>query len=153
MSLLGKSAPDFKTKNHLMEDVTLSQFKGKKVLIAFYPAAFTGVCQKEMCTFQDGLEAMNGLGAEVLGVSTDMPFSNKVFAEQNGIQFSLLSDPSRSIVKAYGTTFENFAGMDGCTVAQRSVFIVDEHGVVSFEWIAENPGVEPDYDAVKAALA
>ena len=54
--------------------------------------------------------AMNGLGAEVLGVSTDLPFSNKVFAEQNEIQFSLLSDPSRSIVKAYGTAFENFAG-------------------------------------------
>ncbi len=152
MSLLGKAAPDFKTKNHLMEDVSLSQFKGKKVVLAFYPAAFTGVCQKEMCTFQDGLSGMKDLGAEVLGISTDMPFSTKVFAEQNNLEFPLLSDPSRAIITAYGATFENFAGMDGCTVAQRSVFIVDENGIVSFEWKAENPGVEPDYDAVKAAL-
>lgn len=153
MSLLGKDAPDFQTKNHLMEDVTLSQFKGKKVVLAFYPAAFTGVCQKEMCTFQESLTALNDLGAEVLGISIDLPFSNKVFAEQNNLNFSLLSDPSRSIVNAFGVAFADFAGMPGCTVAQRSVFIISEEGKVSFEWIAENPGLEPDYDAVKAALA
>ena len=152
MSLVGKEAPGFKTKNHLMEDVTLSQFKGKKVVLAFYPAAFTGVCQNEMCTFQSSLSALNELGAEVLGVSTDLPFANKVFADQNDLKFSLLSDPSRGIVNAYGVAFEGFAGMPECTVAQRSVFIIGEDGKVSFEWIAENPGIEPDYEAVKAAL-
>ena len=152
MSVIGKEAPGFKTKNHLMEDVELAQFRGKKVVLAFYPAAFTGVCQKEMCTFQESLTALNDLGAEVLGVSTDMPFSNKVFAEQNGIQFSLVSDPTRAIVNDYGVAFADFAGMPGCIVAQRSVFIIAEDGKVSFEWIAENPGIEPDYDAVKAAL-
>jgi len=152
MSLLGKDAPDFASKTHLMEDIKLSQFRGKKVVLAFYPAAFTGVCQNEMCTFQESLKAFNDLGAEVLGVSTDMPFSNNVFAEQNGLKFSLVSDPTRSIVNAYGVAFADFAGMPGCTVAQRAVFIVSEEGKVSFEWIAENPGLEPDYDAVKAAL-
>ena len=152
MSLVGSIAPSFTTKNHLMEDVSLSDFQGKKVVLAFYPAAFTGVCAKEMCTFQNDLEELASMGSEIVGISTDLPFSNKVFAEQNQISFSLLSDPSKSIINAYKVAFEGFAGMPTCTVAQRAVFVVDETGTVTFEWIADNPGQEPDYGKVKAAL-
>ncbi len=153
MSLLGQNAPDFTLPNTKKEAVALSSYRGKKLVIAFYPAAFTGVCQKEMCTFRDTLGSLNEAGAEVVGISVDMPFSNGAFASANGVSFPLLSDVHRAAVRAYGVSWNNFAGIAGLEVANRSVFVVDADGKVIYEWIAPNPGVEPDYEAVKAAAA
>ncbi len=152
MSLNGQTAPDFTLFNHEKKPVTLSDLRGKKVVLAFFPAAFTGVCTKELCTFRDSMAAMNDLNATVLGISVDAPFSNAAFAKQNELNFPLLSDYARGAVRAYGVALDNFAGMEGYTASQRAVFVVDEAGKVVYEWIAPNPGVEPDYDAVKAAL-
>jgi peroxiredoxin len=152
MSLLGQPAPDFNLKDSDHNWVRLSDLRGKKVILAFYPAAFTGVCEKEVCTFQEDLSALRGAGAEVFGVSVDAPFSNAVFRSQTGAEYALLSDPAGEVIKAYDVVFPDFAGIAGYDVAKRSVFIVDEQGTVSYEWIAPNPGVEPDYAAVKAAL-
>ena len=153
MSLVGQTAPSFTLTNHKREKVSLDSFRGKKVIIAFYPAAFTGVCEKEMCTLRDSLADLDGLGAAVLGISVDAPFANGAFAAKNNIQFPLLSDYARETVRAFGVALDNFAGLAGYTAAQRSVFIVDGEGQVTYEWIAPNPGVEPDYAAIKAALA
>jgi peroxiredoxin len=152
MSLVGQSAPDFTLPNQAREAVTLSALRGSKVVLAFFPAAFTGVCQKELCTFQDSLAALNGANAKVYGISVDSPFSNAAFANQNGVQFDVLSDYGRAAVQAYGIAHDDFAGMSGYTAAKRSVFIVDEEGTVTYAWVAPNPGVEPDYAAVQAAL-
>ena len=95
---------------------------------------------------------MNGLNATVLGVSVDAPISNGAFASANGNAFELLSDYSRSAVAAYGIALKDFAGMSGYTASQRAVFVIDETGGVIFEWIADNPGQEPDYAAVQGAL-
>jgi len=153
MSMLGTIAPDFSLPDTTREAVTLSGLRGKKVVLAFFPAAFTGVCEKELCTFRDSLPAFNDLNATVLGISVDAPFSNGAFSEANNLNFQVLSDYSRSTLYAYGVALHDFAGMSGYTASQRAVFVIDEVGKVAYEWIAPNPGVEPDYDAVRAVLS
>ena len=152
MSLIGKSAPDFTLPNTSRDAVNLSALRGKKVVLAFFPAAFTGVCTKEMCTFQESLGELNDANATVLGISVDAPFSNGAFASANGVTFDILSDYKREVVEAYGVALHDFAGMAGYTASQRAVFVVNEEGAVTYEWVGPNPGVEPDYAAVKAAL-
>ena len=153
MSLIGTAAPDFTLHNTAKERIQLSSLRGQKVVLAFFPAAFTGVCEKEMCTFRDQMSALNALNATVFGISVDAPFSNGAFKAKNELNFDLLSDYKREVVNAYGVALHDFAGMQGYTASQRAVFIVDENGNISYEWVGPNPGVEPDYAAVQAALS
>ncbi len=153
MSLLGQAAPDFTLLDTGREAVSLSDLRGGKVVLAFFPAAFTGVCEKELCAFRDALSNFNDLGSTVLGISVDSPFSNAAFAAKNDLNFKVLSDYSRSAVSAYEIPVENFAGMDGYVAANRAVFVIDEQGQVAYEWVAPNLGTEPNYDEVKAAVA
>jgi len=152
MAQIGDKAPDFNLPNHKRERVSLESLRGKTVVLAFFPAAFTGVCEKEMCSFRDSLTALNDLNATVLGVSVDAPFSNAAFAERNQLNFPLLSDYNREAVKAYGVAHDDFAGMPGYTAAKRSVFVIDPNGTLQYTWVGPNPGVEPNYDEVKRAV-
>ena len=152
MSLVGKPAPDFTLINTGKKPVALSSLRGKKVILAFYPAAFSGICDKEMCIFQDRLAALNDANATVLGISPDSPFANAKFAEIHGLSFELLSDLHLDAARAYGVLFENFAFVEGYTACNRAVFVLDESGVVTWAWAGEHPGMEPDYDAVMAAV-
>lgn len=152
MPNVNDAAPDFTLLDHNRNAHTLSDYKGKKVVLAFYPAAFTGVCQKEMCTFQASMATLNDANAEVFGISVDAPFSNAAFASQNGVEFPLLSDYDREAVAKYGVELHDFAGMKGYTASQRAVFVVGEDGEIVYKWVGENPGVEPNYDEVLAAL-
>lgn len=104
-------------------------------------------CTKEMCTFTDAMAGLDAAGASVLGISVDSPFSNGAFASENGIGFPLLSDVHRDAVNAYGVALDDFV-IAGYTVAQRSVFVVEADGSIGFAWVADNPGQEPDYEAV-----
>lgn len=149
----GDKAPDFTLPNHKRERVALADLRGKTVVLAFFPAAFTGVCEKEMCSFRDSLAALNDLNATVFGVSVDAPFSNGAFAERNQLNFALLSDYNREVVRAYGVAHDDFAGLTGYTAAKRSVFVIDPNGNINYAWIAPNPGVEPNYDEVQKAVA
>lgn len=153
MSLVGQPAPAFTLFGTDRKPVSLADFRGKKVVVAFFPAAFTGVCTKELCTFRDSMASFNGMNATVLGIAADSPFANGAFAEKNGLNFPVLSDYSREAIRAYGIALDNFAGMPGYTASQRAVYVVDEAGVVTWEWVGPNPGVEPPYDDIKAALA
>ena len=152
MSLLGKTAPDFTLFNNKKEPVSLAASRGKKVVLAFYPAAFTGVCEKELCTLTGQLTSFENANAQVYGLSVAMPFSNNAFAAKTGTTFPLLSDVHREATRAYGVVWPNFAGIAGLEVCNRAVFVIDEQGTVVYEWIAANPGVEPDYAAVAAAV-
>lgn len=153
MPQLNAPAPGFTLVDTARNKVSLSDFSGKKVVVAFFPAAFTGVCEKEMCTFRDSMAALNDLNAAVVAISVDAPFSNDAFAKRNDLNFPVLSDYAREAVNAYGVALDDFAGMPGYTAAKRAVFIVNEAGDLIYEWVGPNPGVEPDYDAVKAALS
>jgi peroxiredoxin len=126
--------------------------RGGRVVLAFYPAAFTGVCAKEMCTFSDRIASLESCGSSVLGISVDSPFSNSAFAEANDISFPLLSDVHRETVNAYDIALDDFV-ISGYTVAQRSIFVVEADGSIGYTWVADNPGQEPDYEAVMAHCA
>jgi peroxiredoxin len=145
---VGSKAPDFTLVNHEMEKITLSEYRGKNVVLAFYPGAFTSVCKKEMCTIRDDIAKLEEIGAQVLGISVNDPFSNKAFHEENVLNFPLLCDYNRDVVKVYNVYHENFAGLEGYVAAKRSVFILDSGGIVKYKWVSENPGVEPDYDEI-----
>ena len=147
------TAPDFTLKNTEKQDVTLSQFSDKTVVLAFYPGAFTGVCDTEMCTLQDNLNAFNGLNATVLGISVDSPWANAEFARKYNLEFELLSDLDREAVNAYDAAFVGLGGIDGYVCANRVVVIIDKAGTVQYRWVAENPGVEPDYAEVVSTAA
>ena len=153
MTELNSTAPDFRLRSTSGEDVSLTDYRGKTVILAFFPATFTGVCQKEMCTFNDSLGKLNASNATVLGISIDGPHAQSAFAEQNQLNFPLLSDHQRKAARAYDVIFENFANSEGYHVAQRSIFIIDAEGSIKYIWLAPNPGVEPDYDAVIDAAA
>ena len=149
MPSVGDMAPDFTLTAQDKSKVTLSDLRGERVILAFYPAAFTGVCTTEMCTFSEGMASLGGSGVKVFGISVDAPFSNGAFAEKNGIAFPLLSDVHREAVNAYGVALGDFV-IPGYTVAQRSVFVVEADGTIGYAWIAGNPGIEPNYDEVMA---
>lgn len=149
---VGDDAPDFELADGDRNMVSGGTHRGQRVVLAFFPAAFTGVCTTEMCRFQDDLSRLNDANATVLGICVDAPFSNKAFADSLGVTFPILSDHTRSTVHAYGLALDDFAGMAGYTASQRAVFIVDDSGDVMWKWVADSPGEEPDYDAILAAL-
>jgi peroxiredoxin len=149
---VGQKAPQFTLVNTDLKAVSLSGFSGKNVVLAFYPAAFTGVCQKEMCTFRDALNDFTSANTAVLGVSVDSPFANKEFAAKNGLNFPLLSDITRDVIKQYDVVFNDLAGVKGFTVAKRAVFVIDRQGVIRYKWVAPEPKVEPNYAEVTAAV-
>ena len=146
---VGQNAPDFTLFDSAKQPTKLSDSKGKNVVLAFYPGAFTGVCTTEMCTFRDRFDSLNSMNAQVLGVSVDGIFAQKAFSDANNLNFPLLSDFNRKTVEAYGVALPNFSGMEGYTASERAVFVIDKNGVIRFKWVGENPGVEPDYDEVQ----
>ena len=152
MSTVNSIAPDFTLKNTKKEDVSLSDFKGKPVVLAFYPGAFTGVCDNEVCKLKEDMEKFNELNATVLGISVDSPWANGGFSKQYNLEFDLLSDLDRKVIKSYDVVFEGLGGIEGYSCANRAVYIV-QGGVIKYAWEASpNPGVEPDYDEIKNTL-
>jgi peroxiredoxin len=149
----GREPPDFSLPDQDRKQRALKDFVGKKIVLAFFPGAFTSVCTKEMCTFRDSIQALNSLNAQVVGISVNDPFTNKAFAEANKLQFPILSDYTRKTVRKYNVFHDNFAGLAGYTAAKRSVFVLDDDGIVRYRWVSDDPGKQPDYDAIKKVLA
>ena len=144
---VGDKGPDFTLMAYDRSMVTLSEHTGNRIILAFYPAAFTGVCTTEICTFSDSLTKLSESDTTIFGISADNVFANKIFAEQNNIKFPLLCDVERTAIKAYGVDIENF-GAPGYVASQRSIFVIEEDGSIGYVWIAENPGIEPKYSEV-----
>jgi peroxiredoxin len=149
---VNEKAPDFILYNTDLKPVKLNDFKGKVVVLSFFPAAFTAVCTKEMCTFRDSISKFNDMNAVVLGISVDPPFSNKAFKDHNKLNFDILSDYSREVVKKYGVSWE-FPSLPGYILAKRAVFVVDKEGVVRYKWISDDPTVEPPYQEVEKVIS
>ncbi len=147
----GDQAPDFTLKTTSLEEVILSSFKGQRnVVILFVPFAFTGVCTQALFDITQGLSAYAELDAEVLGISVDSPFTQKAWAEKEGIGIPRLSDLNKEVSSAFGAQFDNLLGFTG--VAKRSAFVVDKEGVVRYASVSDDPKVLPDFDAIKACL-
>ncbi|MFB6069962.1 MAG: redoxin domain-containing protein [Halanaeroarchaeum sp.] len=151
----GDTAPDFTAPlaDGDVRSFTLSDhLEDGPIVLAFFPGAFTGTCTDEMCTFRDEMAAFNDVGATVYGVSVDTPFSLNEFRSKHDLQFGLVSDHTKEVVDAYDVRMD-FADLGYYGVAKRSVFVVDADGTVTYAWVSDDPGVEPDYDAVEEAAA
>lgn len=154
MLAVGDAAPDFTLRSHDDQVITLSSFKGKKVVILFFPFANTGVCTKELCSFRDGMTVYNDLDAQVLAISVDSPFALKLWAEKNNFTFPLLSDFNKEVIEAYDSKFEVFVPgkFDYKGVAKRSAFVVDRDGKIQYAEVLATAGEEPNYDEIKKTL-
>ena len=149
---VGQAAPEFTLYDADRKQHSLSGFRGKNVVLAFYPGAFTGVCTTEMCALRDRVDQFNSLNAQVLGISVDSPFSQKAWADANNLNFPVLCDFTRQVVNHYDVALQNLAGLEGYVAANRAVFVVDKEGVVRYKWVAPAPVDEPDYDEIRGAL-
>jgi peroxiredoxin (alkyl hydroperoxide reductase subunit C) len=144
----GTKAPGFTLKDQNNQEVSLSDFLGEKaVLLVFYPFAFTGTCEGELCGIRDNLDAFQSDDVQVLSVSIDSPFAHKVWAQREGFEFPLLADfwPHGAVAQAYGV-FDEQKGM-----ANRGTFVIDKQGVVRFAEM-NLPGEARDQGAWKKAL-
>lgn len=147
---IGQTAPDFTLVDSDMKLGTLSEYRGKKVLLLFFPLAFTSVCTAELCSVRDDFATYNSLDAEVLAVSVDTLFTLKKFKEEQGLTFRLLSDFNKTAAKSYGALYDDYFGMHG--VAQRAAFIIDKEGRVAFAQVLENDSEWPNFEAIKQKL-
>ena len=150
---IGDSAPEFELPDADLKTQKLSNYKGKPIVLAFFPAAESPVCTKEMCTFRDSLEELKGYDAQILGISVDGPFANKIFIENRHLNFPVLSDYKRDTIKKYGIVMANLGPLQDYNAAKRSVFVVDSTGKIQYKWISDNPLIEPNYQEVRSALA
>ena len=151
---VGSKAPEFTLPNQDRESVTLGAALAKgPVVLAFFPAAFSGVCQKELCTFRDGLlgSLSNLTKAQVFGVSVDTFFALKAFAVEQKLSFPLLSDFNKDAIRAYDVYNPDMVGLKG--IAKRSVFVIGADGVIRYKEVLEDARNEPDYQKLNAALA
>ena len=149
---VGDKAPNFALPDTDLKIRSLKEFRGHKVVIAFYVVAFTSVCTKEMCAFRDATDRLVDLKAQIIGKSSNDPFSNKEFKEKNKLPFPILSDYNHRTIRAYGIESHNFAELKGYTVAKRSIFIVDKNGIVRYIWSTDMPTREPNYDEIEKTL-
>ena len=149
---VGQTAPEFSLYDADRNKRSLSEFKGKNVVLAFAPGAFTGVCTTEMCTFRDQMGQFNALNTQVLGITVDSPFSLKSWSDASNMNFPLLSDFSREAVDLYDVPLPGLAGLEGYVAANRAVFVVDKEGVVRYKWVAPAPVNEPDYEEIRQVL-
>ena len=147
---VGSKAPDFTLMNQDRQPVTLSQLRGRPVVLAFFPAAFSSVCEKELCTFRDAMAQLNKAKAQVLGISVDTFFALKAFQDQQKLNFPLLSDFNKQVIREYGAFNDDMIGLKG--IAKRSVFVLDKDGIVRYREILDDARNEPNYQKVYDAL-
>ncbi|MFC6835577.1 redoxin domain-containing protein [Halomarina ordinaria] len=153
---VGDTAPDFTAPLATGEDVesfTLSEaLEDGPVVLAFFPGAFTSVCSHELASFRDRLSAFEDAGVALYGVSVDSPFALNAFHDELDLNFPLISDANDELVDLYDVSMD-FADLGVYGVAKRAVFVVNEDGEVTYAWVSDDPGVEPEYDEVEDAAA
>ena len=151
MITVGQKAPDFKLIDKDKNEVTLANFKGKNLILFFFPIAWSGTCTKEMCSVQEDFKMYQGMNAAVAGVSIDTFFALKRFGEDYKIEFPLLSDFNKVAIKDYDVVNHDF-NWGYKDVAKRATFVIDTNGIVRFVEVLPSPGDLPNMDSIKAAL-
>jgi peroxiredoxin len=133
------------------QPVTLSRQRGRPVVLAFFPAAFSSVCEKELCTFRDSMAQLGRANAQVFGISVDTFFALKAFRDQQRLTFPLLSDFNKQVIRDYGVFNEDMIGLKG--IAKRAVFVLDKDGIVRHREVLDDARNEPDYQRVFETVA
>jgi peroxiredoxin len=148
---IGDSAPAFTLHDSDKKEISLHDYKGKNLVILFFPLAFTGVCTAELCSLRDNMNIYNGLNAAVVAISVDSLFTLDKFKQEQGYNFPLLSDFNKDVSAAYDSLYNDFVlGMKG--VSKRSAFVVDKEGKIQYAEVLEDAGKVPDFDAIQNVL-
>ena len=149
---IGDKAPEFTLFNSEKNKVSLADYKGKNVLLLFFPQAFTSVCTKELCGIRDNIALYNNMNAVVFGISVDSVFTLKKFKEDQGYNFDLLSDFNKEVSNAYDTIYQEWK-LEMRGVSKRSAFLIDKEGVIRYAEVLENASDVPDIAAIEKTLA
>jgi len=148
---VGEKAPVFTLYSSDKEQVTLENFKGKKVVLLFFPLAFTSTCTVELCTIRDDISNYNDLNAQILAISVDSPQTLNRFKQDQNLNFTLLSDFNKEVSRIYDALYEEFSlGMRG--VSKRAAFVIDKEGTVRYAEVLESAGDLPNFEAIKQIL-
>ncbi len=146
---IGDRAPDFELPDTELKMRRLGEFGGKKLVISFFVAASSPVCETELCTFRDSLQEISEAGAQVVAISNDGPFANKAFAQKHDYNFPVLADYASKTIRDYGVLMPDLLHIKGYNAAKRSVFVVMGDGTIGYRWVSEDPLREPDYEEIK----
>jgi glutaredoxin-dependent peroxiredoxin len=149
----GDKAPSFTLLNTEKQEVSLSQFAGKKVVVHFFPLAFTGVCTAQLCTVRDAISMYKNDSADVVAISVDSLFTLGKFKAEQNLQFDLLSDFNKETAAAYGALYDTFPAFGMKGVAKRAAFVIDQNGTIQYAEVLESPGDLPNFEAINQTLA
>ena len=150
---IGDIAPDFELPDTELKLRTLNEFKeGKKIVLSFFVAASSPVCETELCTFRDSWSEISELGAQVIAISNDGPFANKAFAEKHNYNFPILADYNSKTIRDYGVLMPDLLHIKDYNAAKRSVFVIMEDGKIGYKWVSDDPLQEPNYEEIKEFL-
>lgn len=147
----GDKAPQFRLYNTEKQLFDLSEMKGQRIVLLFFPLAFTSTCTAELCSIRDDISNYSSLDAKVFGISVDSAFSLKKFKEEQHLNFDLLSDFNKEASKAYGCLYDSFV-LDMVGVSKRSAFVIDEEGIIRYAEVLEKASDIPNLDLVKSTL-
>lgn len=149
----GDKAPSFRLLNIDKKEVSLEDFKGKNLVVHFFPLAFTGTCTKQLCTVRDGITMYKNDKADVVAISVDSLFSLGKFKAEQNLQFELLSDFNREASDAYGALYDVFPAFGMKGVSKRAAFVIDKEGTIQYAEVLEVPSDLPDFAAINDTLA
>ena len=149
---VGDKAPDFELVDTDLKMRKLNEFTGKKLILSFFVAASSPVCETEMCTFRDSWQEISDLGAHIVAISNDGPFANKAFVEKHNFNFPLLGDYNSKTILDYDILMPDLLHIKDYNAAKRSVFIIMEDGKIGYKWVSEDPLKEPNYEEIKNFL-
>ncbi|MGZ5254842.1 MAG: peroxiredoxin [Flavitalea sp.] len=148
----GQKAPEFELFDSEKKKVNLADYKGKNILLLFFPLAFTSVCTTELCNVRDNIGLYNSSNAEVIGISVDSVYTLAKYKEEQNLNFTLLSDFNKEVSKSYGALYDVFAfEMKG--VSKRAAFVLDKDGIIRYSEVLENAGEIPDFDTIRETLS
>lgn len=149
---VGDIAPNFELPDTTLKMRNLSEFKGKKIILSFFVAASSPVCEVELCNFRDSWNEISKLGAQVIAISNDGPFANKAFVEKNKLNYPVLADYNSKTIREYGVLMPDLLHIKDYNAAKRSVFVILENGKIGYKWVSDDPLKEPNYSEIKEFL-
>lgn len=149
----GQQALDFTLFDSDKSKVSLADYRGKNVLVLFFPLAFTGTCTTELCNIRDNISTYNNANAQVFGISVDSLFTLSKFKAEQNLNFPLLSDFNKEAAKAFGVLYETFPAFEMQGVSKRAAFVIDKEGVVRYAEVCAVPTDLPSFEKIQETLA
>jgi glutaredoxin-dependent peroxiredoxin len=148
---VGDKAPDFTLQDSDENPRSLHEFLGQKVVLAFFPGAFTDTCTMEVCSFRDSMARLTNMKAQVIGIRVVNPSQSREFAEKEYLPYPMLNDVNQEVIRLYGLAPDTAGPME-VLVINKSIFALDEEGIIRYIWESTNPDAEPNYDELQLVV-